>query len=245
MGIQLKRGSCKCTVHQSLSKLSLHKPNGHTLHNLMRVNCAMYNEVEAAMHRLVPILVFLKGPTDGEKDWGEPDPHKLKASSKVLVSLRHTRSIILQSALPSANNDDEEGDISEIFTFFDWWYARSRSQGQLRVRLGELTHPYFDALDKLDSWLSEQPRDLGNMRFVFYGIENCEESIRTCVVTYEECAPGIFNGPSLNNDSMERVRWFCRRHPGLIESGTDWANVEEKEKDEYGYEKMVQIYTRL
>jgi len=239
MGITLKRESCGCTVHQSLGKLSLHKPNNHTLHNLMRVNRAMSHEVEAAMHRLVPILVYLKGPTDGEKDWSDPNPHKLKASSKVLINLRHTQHIMLENALPGAD-DDWERDACEILTFFDWWYARSKSQAQLRVRLGELTEPYFDALGKLDYWLSEQPRDLGNMRFVFDGIEDCEESIRTCVVNLKYVdgfGTAVMDGPSLNNESLESVRWFCRQHPGLIESGTDWANVEEK-----GDEKMVTIY---
>jgi hypothetical protein len=45
------------------------------------------------------------------------------------------------------------------------------------------------------------------------------------------------DGPSLNNESLENVRWFCRQHPDLIESGTNWANVEEK-----GDGKMVTIY---
>jgi len=86
MGVTLKRESCGCTVHQSLVKLSLHKPNNHTLHNLMRVNRVMYHEVEAAMHRLVHILVYLKGHTDGEQDRSDPNSHKLKASSKILIN---------------------------------------------------------------------------------------------------------------------------------------------------------------
>ena len=223
MGVQLKYGSCKCTVHQPLEKLSLHEPNDHTLHNLMRVNRAMYHEVEAAMHRLVPVLVFLKVSTDGEEYCGDINPHKLKATSKILISLRPTRRIILQNALPIVNENDEQGTISEIFTFFDWWYARSKTQAQLRVRLGELTHPYFDALEKLDYWLSEQPRDLGNMRFVFDGYEDSEESIRTCVVKLEYLdgfGREILAGPSLNDGSMVSVRRFCRQHPDLIEGGT-------------------------
>jgi len=86
---------------------------------------------------------------------------------------------------------------------------------------------------KLDCWLSEQPRDLGNMRFVFDGIENCEESIRICVVNWKYVdgfGTALMDGPSLNNESLENVRWFCRKHPDYIESGTDWSNVGEKEK---------------
>jgi len=235
MGVMLSE-YCGCTVHESLKKLSLHKPNGHTLHNLMRVNRALYNEVEAAMHRLVPILVFLQGPTYGDEpeELYEAEAHKLRPTSTILSNLRRTQNIILQSAIPYANELSRHADAAAVITFFDWWYARTRSQARLRVRLGEFTIAGdFDPFLKMDYWLSEEPRNLRNLRFVFDGIEDCEESIRTCVVTYEQRARGIFHGPSLDIDSMERVRWFCRRHPGLIESSTDWAKVAEKEKDEY------------
>jgi len=209
----------------------------------MRTNRAMYQEVEAAMHRLVPILVYLKGHTDAELDKSDPNSHRLKASSKVLINLKHTQHIILENALPGAN-DDWQRDACEIITFFDWWSVKSKSQAQLRVRLGQLSEPDFDALGKLDYWLSEKPRDLGNMRLVFDGFEDCEESIRTCVVKwrYVEGFGTALMGPPLNSESLKSVRWFCRGHPGLIESGTDCASVEEKEKDTDGFEKVVTIY---
>jgi len=243
MGVTLGREPCWCTVHQSLGKRLPHKVNGHTLHNLMRVNRAIYNEVEAAMHILVPVLVFLKGPTDGEKDWSGQRPHKLKPTSKILINVSRTQHIILQSALPYSNENDWESDLYEIGAFFDWWDARDKFQAQLPVRLGESTHKAdFDALKKLDSWLSARPRDLGNMLYVFDGFEDCGESIRTCVVKLEYIGPGVLDGPSLNNKAIQRVRWFCRQHPTLIGSSIDWAKVEERGKDKHGYEKIKEIY---
>lgn len=245
MGTRLVgRGRCKCTVHKSLRKRLPEKANGHTLHNLMRVNREMYNEVEAAMHRFVPVLVLLKGPGPADREDGSSysKPHDLKRTSSILTSLNRTQHIILQSALSYSIQDAQE-DTREFLGFFDWWQARSKSGAQLKVHFGEFTYKAsFGALEKLDYWLSEQPRNLGDMRFVFDGIEDCERSIRTCVITYEESVPGRFQGPRLGDGCLKSLRWFCRRHPDLIESRTDWANVEEKEKDTDGFEKIVTIY---
>jgi len=55
-------------------------------------------------------------------------------------------------------------------------------------------------------------------------------------------AQGSWKVSPLSNWQISNIRWFCRRYPALIESGTDWANVEEKEEDEHGDVKVEHIY---
>jgi len=153
IGDLLTPGSCECSVHEPLGKLSSHKANGHTLHNLMRLNHALYKEVEAALRRFVPILVCLQSFT-GRVKWVHPEafpqplPFILKETSTIMDTLKHTRGIVLQCALPQLYARDVDVYEARIRALFDWWVANSTPQTRLRVRLWEVaTHPIrFNAL---------------------------------------------------------------------------------------------------
>jgi len=55
-------------------------------------------------------------------------------------------------------------------------------------------------------------------------------------------ARGFERVTPLSDWQISNTRWFCRRHPALIEPGTDWAHVEEKEEDEHGDVEVEHIY---
>lgn len=194
------------------------KPSKHTLHNLMRLNHHMYDEVKAALYRYVPVLVTLgKAGSKQAFDIGRR-PVDFRGTD-FLSELSYCRTIVLKEGWQDIYKREKPQQIvDELSKFLAWWqdHGGHHIRTRLHIAFSAVSHWYDDS--ESNSWPTWQGHTSDLFDIIGDWVAALERDMQDRVRLQ------VLNVNVLQNNRpyvQGNVLNLCRRFPALVDSSVD------------------------